>query len=724
MTTKHLLPLFLATSLAASGFELISVNFYRFTPSLGDPEVASTLEGPGGGLGTSWNQYAANSSSGTMVDSSGAATSVKVTTNFSEGRYDGTAPTLTMLRATLTDFAKGATNRTVTISGLEANGSYNIWLVSHRHQSTAAERQAGIWATTHATSSPPSQIVDGREGALNGATFVAGVNYALFRSVVANDSGVIAFTGAGGSTNNGFDASYRMHLNGIQIAPAAPPQPPEPLEFTDITLHDEADEVSLTWKSNPGEKYGLYWSDNLDGFVMHGTHHAIPAHATERRTTLGPFASPLPDAQRLFFAVGPPDLSNPVLSQAFGSGNTVTLLFSEAIHPDSVADLANFSVSVGGTPVTILSATLDGSGKNILLTLDGTLAAATEYDVSAADITTLAGRVIPAAFNRSFKTWDNDPEGIQVFILAGQSNMVGHGKTEIGNGDVPGAIGCLRYQAVNDDQFPEVDYRRLLVNPDQPATSAWKTRSDVKVWWRDSDLDAARAVIKGDLKIGYSQSRNPEWIGPEYGFGWAVGEGLDKPVLLVKVAWGGKSLHVDFRPPSAAAARGGVVGPYYTGMIAYVRDCLSNLAAEFPAAQHPEFAAVGYRYRIAGFGWHQGWNDRVDATASAAYELNLVDLINDLRAEFGVPGLPVSITTTGMDPPASYTAVELAQLAMADAVKYPQFQTNVRVTDTRPFWRVAGVSPSSFGYHWNHNGESQYLNGSAMGRKMLELLAP
>ena len=28
-------------------------------------------------------------------------------------------------------------------------------------------------------------------------------------------------------------------------------------------------------------------------------------------------------------------------------------------------------------------------------------------------------------------TWDNDPNGIKVFILAGQSNMVGYGKTEI-----------------------------------------------------------------------------------------------------------------------------------------------------------------------------------------------------------------------------------------------------------------------------------------------------
>jgi len=397
-----------------------------------------------------------------------------------------------------------------------------------------------------------------------------------------------------------------------------------------------------------------------------------------------------------------------------------------------VGNPANFSVSVGGVPIPIQSATLDASGRNIILTLGGPLQAASNYDVTARNITTPAGRMIPTIFNRTFQTWDNDPNGIQVFILAGQSNMVGHGKSEDGANpaynpslpigpdnlrEIPGGLGCLRNLAVNDDLYPDVDYRRLLVDPAQPATSAWKSRSDVKVWWRDSDLEASRAVIKGDLKIGYSQSRNPGWIGPEYGFGWAVGEALDKPVLIIKTAWGGKSLHVDFRPPSAVAARGGVVGPYYTGMIDYVRDCLTNLGTEFP-----EFNGMGYR--IAGFGWHQGWNDRVDPTASANYEANLVDLIRDLRAEFGNPGLPISITTTGMDPPATYTAVELAQLAMVDPVKYPAFIGNVKATDTRPFWRDKSVSPSDFGYHWNHNGESQYLNGTAMGKKMIELLPP
>jgi hypothetical protein len=304
--------------------------------------------------------------------------------------------------------------------------------------------------------------------------------------------------------------------------------------------------------------------------------------------------------------------------------------------------------------------------------------------------------------------WDNDPTGVQVFILAGQSNMVGHGKAEEGHADVKGAIGGLRYQVVNDP----ANYGKLV-----DKDGKWIVRDDVKVWWRDSDVSAPRKVIKGDLKIGYSQNRNPGWIGPEYGFGWAVGDHFKQPVLIIKIAWGGKSLNADFRPPSAVAERGGEVGPYYKAIVEYTRDALDNLGGEFP-----EWKGKGYR--IAGIGWHQGWNDRVDKVAAPNYEANLVDFIKDLRTEFGNPELPFSIVTTSMAPAPEPSPVELAQLAVADAQKHPEFAGNVATADARPHWRDASVSPSKFGYHWNHNGESQYLNGKAMGENLLKLLKP
>jgi alpha-galactosidase len=45
-----------------------------------------------------------------------------------------------------------------------------------------------------------------------------------------------------------------------------------------------------------------------------------------------------------------------------------------------------------------------------------------------------------------------------------------------------------------------------------------------------------------------------EKIGPEFTFGIYAQKALKEPILIIKTAWGGKSIHTDFRPPSA--------GPY------------------------------------------------------------------------------------------------------------------------------------------------------------------
>ena len=46
------------------------------------------------------------------------------------------------------------------------------------------------------------------------------------------------------------------------------------------------------------------------------------------------------------------------------------------------------------------------------------------------------------------------------------------------------------------------------------------------------------------------------------------------------------------------------------------------------------------------FGWHQGWNDGCSLNQTAEYETNLVNLIKDLRHEWGHPALPVSIAVS------------------------------------------------------------------------------
>jgi len=63
---------------------------------------------------------------------------------------------------------------------------------------------------------------------------------------------------------------------------------------------------------------------------------------------------------------------------------------------------------------------------------------------------------------------------------------------------------------------------------------------------------AEPGVASGPLSTGYGA--RPTAFGPEYAFGIMLEKALDQPVLIIKTAWGGKSIHYDFRSPSA--------GPY------------------------------------------------------------------------------------------------------------------------------------------------------------------
>lgn len=123
-------------------------------------------------------------------------------------------------------------------------------------------------------------------------------------------------------------------------------------------------------------------------------------------------------------------------------------------------------------------------------------------------------------------------------------------------------------------------------------------------------------------------------------------------MVLLKTAWGGKSLYRDFRPPSS----GGTVGSYYTRMLAEIRAGLTAAATEFP--NHAG------RVELAGFVWYQGWNDGCEpATAVPEYETNLVNLIRDVRRELGVAGLPVVIgglTGPWVEAPGEWAALRRA----------------------------------------------------------------
>ncbi len=508
------------------------------------------------------------------------------------------------------------------------------------------------------------------------------------------------------------DGFNHLGPSGFQIAQADRARPP--LEITGFELDPVTQQVTLTWRSFPGDLYGVYWSGDFEEFAP-SINPVVPAHAADEVTTHGPFTTPLPDASRAMFRIGPADLHPPTLERVWGNNSTISLTFSEPMDRTLAADPANYSVvrdGGGGGEVEVTFAGFHPGRETIVLTTGQPLDLDATYTVTLNNLTDLAGWPLGDDTTATFRTWDDNPDGVRVFILSGQSNMVGRGSLENGHGGVSGAIGSLRYQAVNDT----ANYGHLLVNPAEPAASAWITRSDVKLWWNRADIGGPANILKGNLH----PTLNPNSFGPEYGFGWAVGAQSAEPVLLIKSCWGGKSLFVDFRPPSAAAARGGDVGPYYLELIQHVRQVLDNLGTQFP-----EFAGMGYQ--IAGFGWHQGWNDSMHAFPASEYEANLADFIRDLRAEFGRPDLPVSIGATGhggFSQPAPRATLVAAQLAVADPELHPEFAGTVFTADTRPFWRDASVSPANDGSHWNNNGETLFLIGDSMGQGMVDLIAP
>jgi hypothetical protein len=313
---------------------------------------------------------------------------------------------------------------------------------------------------------------------------------------------------------------------------------------------------------------------------------------------------------------------------------------------------------------------------------------------------------------------NTETKTVKVFILAGQSNMVGHGKLEMGRNpewkkglkgvprEIKGGIGCLRTLAT-DPQTAKT-YGKFL-----GADGKWVQRDDVFIY-------ATADNKKDPSKL--SPLSNGHWFGPELAFGWDLGDYLNEPVLIIKTSWGGKDLAFDFRPPSAGSTELGKgkrePGAYYKKMMELVAEALANYQKDFPELK-------GYKAEIAGFGWHQGWNDGCSDAATAEYEKNMVHFINDVRKDLGVNDLPFVIANTGqngMGTKGRFADLCQAQMNVGDPKKHPEFKGTVQSIDTRPFKVPDERAVSGFGYHWNHSAESHYMVGDAMGRAMVELL--
>ena len=132
-----------------------------------------------------------------------------------------------------------------------------------------------------------------------------------------------------------------------------------------------------------------------------------------------------------------------------------------------------------------------------------------------------------------------DPDGqaadmsqpAQVYILLGQSNMLGFGKIASGKGDPEGS---LTHAVQQKGMYP------YLVDEE----GAWTVRRDVR---------NVRVMGSG---TGGMRLFNNEWmtisqgkIGPEIGIGHHVGNVTEAPVLVLKSCIGNRALGWDLLPP-------------------------------------------------------------------------------------------------------------------------------------------------------------------------------
>lgn len=313
-----------------------------------------------------------------------------------------------------------------------------------------------------------------------------------------------------------------------------------------------------------------------------------------------------------------------------------------------------------------------------------------------------------------FKKHDGKPANmskpVQVFILMGQSNMVG-----LGN------VGTLEEAVKTKSKYS------YLVD----EGGAWTMRKDVRnVFVMCSGNTPAKDQHNDWLSVA-----NRNKLGPEHGIGHALGNAIDSPVMILKSCIGNRSLGWDLLPPGSEpykyngetqpGYRGTpkdpkgngepVEGQWYAGCqydgdVAAAKNVLKNLETYYPE---------GKQYEIAGFFFWQGEKDCGSEVHADQYEKNLIQFIKQLRKDFDAPNAKFVLATLGeakKGEGGTKGKITDAQLAV-DGRKNKEFKGTVATVFANPFCH--GGSGNS---HYEGNAETYMDVGEEMGRAMVELL--
>jgi hypothetical protein len=288
---------------------------------------------------------------------------------------------------------------------------------------------------------------------------------------------------------------------------------------------------------------------------------------------------------------------------------------------------------------------------------------------------------------------------LKVFILVGQSNMQGHAQ-------------------IQTMDVMELDPATAVMLKDLRNADGSPVVCD-EVWI--SSIGSSETEKVGKLTAGFgAESQNPK-IGPEFSFGIYMHKMLQEPILIIKTAWGGKSINTDFRTPSAGPyvfnqsqldnftkqnkdiseqqkLKDEATGVYYRLMLDHVKDVLGDIQRVYPDYDEKQ------GYELAGLVWFQGWNDMVDRGTYPnrdqeggydAYSQVMAHFIRDVRKDLSAPQLPVVIGVLGVGGPTDkYTEQEQRyrgihnnfRMAMAAPADMAQFKGNVAAVWTDQYW--------------------------------------
>ena len=309
---------------------------------------------------------------------------------------------------------------------------------------------------------------------------------------------------------------------------------------------------------------------------------------------------------------------------------------------------------------------------------------------------------------------------LQIFILAGQSNMVGHSyyitiptlltakepevrelanlvfkkdakisravvedliATRMKRDEINKSLRAKKIEGADKIATAQGEVKKLHAQCDAKMQKIKDTFVVSKQVYITSIADGNRG--SGPLTVGYGGNRDK--IGPEFGFGLSLAQKLDAPILIIKTSWGGKSLNYNFRPPSA--------GPYklnekeqtaknaadisknaslnWRMMNEAVHNVLKDLKTHHPAYD----AKVGYD--IAGFVWFQGFNDQFSGEFRNNYRDNMVHFVKDVRKEYKTPKMPFVIGVLGTNMSKEGVDKNAVSVAQREAAAAQEFKGNV-----------------------------------------------